>query len=289
MAKQDKPVAAGSALLPTVNKPGTYEWCEEVVECMNMAWRSKETAEVAFLAAVQAAVQYRIWETLSPPPPEEPYTSLENLIRRAADPGQAENMQITIRFSGILENAGAQSGPEEGRGRALPAGTAPMLQTRADVQPSGGAMPRPLTEEDEIALGNALLDQYAAQTAAGGSDLAAAADAMAAAGQAVGLPPAPASQAAPVAPRRSAAERKRDRLERSHPELAEAVDAGEMTLKQAYIEAGIEKANPNLDKLQRLWHSASAEERNRFLDWIGEQETAERRREYEREVYGAGE
>jgi hypothetical protein len=102
----------------------------------------------------------------------------------------------------------------------------------------------------------------------------------------VGLPPGSAASLEPVSPRRTAAERKRDKLERTHPELAEAVDSGEMTLKQAYVEAGIEKANPTLDKLQRLWRTASVEERDRFLNWIEEQEGKERRDAYEREVYG---
>lgn len=282
MAKREKNDLPGSALLPTVGRPGTYEWCQEVVDCLNMAWRSKETAELAFLAAARAAVQYRIWETLSPPPPEEPYTSLEGLIRRTADSGQAENMQIAIRFSGILEGAGLPAESGAGASAARPASAAPPWEMAA-AGPEAAALPpiaRPLTAEDEIALGNALLDRYAGEAGPPAPDPAAAADAMARAGQAMGLP------AAPVSPRRTAAQRKRDKLERVHPELAEAVDAGDITLQQAYVEAGIEKANPNLDKLQRIWRSASADERDRFLNWIEEQEGRERRDAYAREVYG---
>ncbi|HEX9116166.1 MAG TPA: hypothetical protein VGA61_08870, partial [Anaerolineae bacterium] len=223
MAKQKKSSVPGSALLPTVGKPGTYQWCEEVVECLNMAWRSKETAELAFLAAARAAVEFRIWETLSPAPPEEPYTSLEGLIRRTADGGQAENMQIAIRFSGIVEEGDA---PAEG-GRpaaALPAsraaGTPPWEITAAVPGAAGVATPRPLTEDDEIALGSALLDRYAGQ--AGTAD--AAAFGGTGDGLSVGLPAGPGSSAAPVSPRRTAAQRKRDKLDRTYPELAEAVD-----------------------------------------------------------------
>lgn len=297
MAKQKKSSVPGSALLPTVGKPGTYQWCEEVVECLNMAWRSKETAELAFLAAARAAVEFRIWETLSPAPPEEPYTSLEGLIRRTADGGQAENMQIAIRFSGILEDGDA---PAEG-GRpaaALPAssaaGTPPWEITAAvpgvaaAATPAGWqATPRPLTEDDEIALGSALLDRYAGQTGDLGSGVYAGAGMAGDFGSGVGLPTV--EPPAPVSPKRTAAQRKRDKLDRTYPELAEAVDAGEMTLQQAYVEAGIEKANPNLDKLQRVWRSASPDERDRFLNWIGEQEGRERREAYHAEVYGEDE
>jgi hypothetical protein len=95
LSRKDQLPEPDSALLPTVGKPGTFEWCEEVVEVMNAAWRTRETAEQGFLAAVRAAFQYRIWETLSPPRPEEPINSLDGLIRRMADPGQAERRKMS--------------------------------------------------------------------------------------------------------------------------------------------------------------------------------------------------
>ena len=76
--------SAADPLLPTVNEPGTFAWCEEVVDCMNAAWAMREQGEQGFLAAARAALARRIWETLSPPPPQEPYTSFANLIRRVA-------------------------------------------------------------------------------------------------------------------------------------------------------------------------------------------------------------
>jgi hypothetical protein len=100
-----KPNNTIDPLLPTVHEPGTYAWAEEVVECINAAWRSRETGEQAFLAAVRAAVEHQVWEILSPPPPAEPYTNLANLIRRNAEAGQAENMQIVIKYSGLEEQA----------------------------------------------------------------------------------------------------------------------------------------------------------------------------------------
>ncbi len=104
MAKKKE--AQGNPLLPTVNEPGSFAWCEEVVECMNAAWAAREHGEQGFLAAISAALDHRIWETLSPPPPQEPYTSLANLIRRTAPAGQAEAMQLVIKFSGLEENGG---------------------------------------------------------------------------------------------------------------------------------------------------------------------------------------
>jgi hypothetical protein len=278
---------AGSVLLPTVNKPGTYEWCEEVVECMNLGWRSRETAERAFLAAVAAAVQYRIWETLAPPFPEEPYGSLEGLIRRQADPGQAENMQIAIRFSGVLEQAAASpegAGEESGRVKtaALSAGEPSTLQASASVPGPLGQMPdRRLTEEEEIALGNMLLDQYAA---GGEFDPAGLVGVKGPGPEYTPHAPEPAPD---TAPRRTAAQRKRDLLERTHPDLIDAVQAGELTLKQAYVQAGIEKAVPVVDKMQKLWKTASEEDRDRFMAWLEEEEGRQRRREYEEDVYDA--
>jgi hypothetical protein len=286
LAKKDLP-APGSALLPTVAEPGTYEWCEEVVECITAAWRTREGAEAAFLAAVGAAHRYRIWEQLSPPPPEEPITSLDGLIRRVAEPDQAEPMQIAIRFSGVLEEEADRPGRSPAAAN-LAAGGAATGQVSAPA-PGAPSPARALSEEEEIAQGNALLDQYASAppwqpaevTGGSGSEQGGDAASDAAGGFAVGLP-AP----APEAPRRTAAQRKRDRLERTHPELAEAVDSGEMTLKQAYLQAGIEREVRTLDKLQRLWRAASEEERDHFLSWVEQDEGVERRREYERQVYG---
>jgi hypothetical protein len=283
-----KETLPGGALLPTVGEPGTYEWCEEVVECMNAAWRSRETADQGFMAAVRAALQFRIWETLSPPPPAEPYTSLDGLIRRTADEGQAENMQIAIRFSGVLDEARSTTDDEQAPPWAEPAQAAPTRSVAggnlaAAAPGTGGrvnasAPNRPLSEEEEIALGNALLDQFAGQSGVtlptgdqGGDEASYSA-----------MAPGP----APAAPRLSAAQRKRERLERTHPDLAEAVDAGELTLKQAYVQAGIEKEVKTLDKLQRLWRAASEDERDHFLSWIEAEQGIEKRREYEREVYG---
>ena len=252
------------AWLPTVGEPGTREWCEEVVACLNSAWRSREAAERAFLAAARTAIEHRIWETLSPPAPEEPYTSLDSLIRHIADPNQAEPMQIAIRFSNVRgEPAGETTGePVAGAGGA--SASSPPWQDQA----SPDAPSRPLTEAEEIADGNARLARYMAQAGTAGMDVAAlrlAVEGLAAPG---GPPPGETATGG----RRTAAQRKRDRLERVFPDLAQAVDAGEMTLKQAYIEAGIEKEVSILDKLQKLWRNASEAERDRFVAWLDGQE-----------------
>jgi hypothetical protein len=276
-----KNALSGSALLPTVAEPGTHEWCEEVVECMNAAWRTRETSEQAFLAAVRAAAEYSIWETLSPPPPDEPLVSLDGLIRRTAEPGQAENMQIAIRFSGVLQHAPAPNTPGGEPPWSVDAvPVAASARGQMSVAAPGYAPAHPLSEEEEIAAGNALLDQY------GAGLTAVLADPSASGGPEVGL----ASVAPlPVSPRRTAAQRKRDRLERDHPELADAVQAGELTLKQAFVQAGIEKEVRNLDKLQKLWRAASPEERDHFLSWVDAEEGLEQRRAYERAVYGENE
>jgi hypothetical protein len=296
LSRKDQLPAVDDALLPTVGKPGAFEWCEEVIEVMNAAWRTRETAEQGFLAAVRAAFQYRIWETLSPPPPEEPINSLDGLIRRMADPGQAEPMQIAIRFSGVLE----QPAPERGGAAEEAAADAAALSAEAAALsasgparsqaslPVPGAGPagqpkRPMSEEEEVALGNALLDQYADAPPWDASQFPSAGAGPSMVTGAAGSAEGPDDAAGP---RRTAAQRKRDRLERTYPDLAEAVDAGEMTLKQAYVTAGIEKEVRMLDKLQRLWRAASEEERQRFLNWIEQEEGLESRREYEKQIYG---
>ncbi len=96
--------------------------------------------------------------------------------------------------------------------------------------------------------------------------------------------PEPASEATA---RRTPAQRKRDRLERTHPDLADAVQSGELTLKQAYVQAGIEKTVPVIDKMQKLWKVASEEERQRFMNWLAEEDDRQRKRDYEEDVYGA--
>ncbi len=269
--------AASDPLLPVVGVPGTYEWCEEVVECLHAAWRARETSERGFLAAVRAAVEHRIWETLSPPPPHEPYTSLDNLIRRTADEGQAEGMQLVIKFSGILEEA-VRRGAD-----------APPWATAAP--PASAAYGDSDALDPEVALGEALLAQFAAQMGMqpdGDEDLAARRPVGIPSGIQAGAGPEhrAASAASPAEPRMSAAQRKRERLERNHPELVDAVEAGEMSLKQAYVEAGIEKPPRTIDKLQKLWQTASDEERERFLSWLDEQMAKQRKREYQEEVYG---
>jgi hypothetical protein len=201
------------------------------------------------------------------------------MIRRTADAGQAENIQLVIRFSGVLDQDVA---PRQETGtRPAPAAD------DADGDDWTGADP-------EVALGNALLEQFAAQMA-GWTDSD---DADGAERRPVGLPAGQSAadiadaEAAPVQPRASAqprvsaAQRKRERLEASHPELLDAVQAGEMTLKQAYVEAGIEKQVRTIDKLQKLWRAASDEERDRFLSWLQQQAGEQRKREYEQEVYG---
>lgn len=229
-----------AALLPTVHEPGTFAWAEEVVECINTAWRTRETGEQGFFAAVRAAVTHRIWETLSPPPPDEPYTSLANLIRRTAEPGQAENMQIAVRLSGILE-------------------ASPALAAEAPALAPTLSAPFALSDP-ALPAGVSLVDVMAALADAAPPD--------------------------PPAPRISAAQRKRERLERTRPDLLDAVQTGDLTLKQAYVEAGIEKQVSPLDRLQKLWHTLSEEERDRFLGWLKQELQAEQVREYHEDVYG---
>ncbi len=149
----------GDPLLPTVNDPGTFAWCEEVVECMNAAWVAREQGELGFLAAIRAALEHRIWETLSPPPPQEPYTSLANLIRRTAPPGQAESMQLVIKFSGLEDEAAAFLACPRAV-RAAPAAGAEVSAPWADLVPEAG-------EDAEAALGRRILEEFEAQLARG--------------------------------------------------------------------------------------------------------------------------
>jgi HEPN domain-containing protein len=86
----------------------------------------------------------------------------------------------------------------------------------------------------------------------------------------------------------TAAERKREKLAKTHPDLLDAVQAGEMTLKQALVEAGIKKPPQVLDKLQKLWRNASEEEQARFANWVQEQLQRAKKAAYEAEVYGEG-
>ncbi len=59
-----------------------------------------------------------------------------------------------------------------------------------------------------------------------------------------------------------------------------------MSLKQAYVEAGIEKPPQTLDELQKLWRNATEEEQARFAGWVQEQIQKAKKAEYEAEVYG---
>jgi hypothetical protein len=266
----------GDPLLPTVNDPGTFAWCEEVVECINAAWGAREQGELGFLAAVRAALEHRIWETLSPPPPQEPYTSLANLIRRTAPPGQAESMQLVIKFSGLEDEAAAfVSSP-----RAVDAGMAASGEISApwaDLVPEAG-------EDPEAALGRRILEAFEAQMAGRpvgheirlpdgeGEEDAAAASA--------------GTGAASGGARMTPAQRKREKLAQTHPDLLDAVQAGALSLKQAYVEAGIDKPPQTLDRLQKLWRNATEEEQARFAAWVQEQIQKAKKAEYEADVYG---
>ncbi len=86
----------------------------------------------------------------------------------------------------------------------------------------------------------------------------------------------------------TAAQRKREKLAQTHPDLLDAVQAGAMSLKQAYVEAGIDKPPQTLDRLQKLWQNATDEERERFVTWVQEQIQKARKAEYEKDVYGEG-
>ena len=88
------------------------------------------------------------------------------------------------------------------------------------------------------------------------------------------------------AARMTPAQRKREKLAQTHPDLLDAVQAGEMSLKQAYVEAGIEKPPQVLDRLQKLWRNATDEEQARFAAWVQEQIQKARKAEYEADVYG---
>lgn len=262
-------------LLPTVNEPGTYAWCEEVVECMNSAWAMRDQGEQGFLAAARAALASRIWQTLSPPPPQDPYTSFANLVRRTAPPGQAEAMQLVIKFSGMEENAGQSQW-------AVASGAGPRDEVSAPWDDESVAQVGPAGEDPEVALGRKLLEAFEAEMASNG-------------GGEVGLPaeygqgPVTESRSAVGASaRQTAAQRKRDKLAQTHPDLLDAVQAGEMTLKQAYLEAGIEKPPQVLDKLQKLWRNATEEEQARFANWVQEQIQKAKKAAYEDEVYGEG-
>lgn len=258
-------------LLPTVNEPGTFAWCEEVVECINAAWTAREHGEQGFLAAIRAALEHRIWEILSPPPPQEPYTSLANLIRRTAPAGQAESMQLVIKFSALEENA---AGPTSPRSVAMDAGPSGEVSAPwADLVPEAG-------EDAEAALGRRILEEFEAQLARGEIRLPDGPGGDEAGAEAAGA--AGASGPARMTP----AQRKRDKLAQAHPDLLDAVQSGAMSLKQAYVEAGIEKPPQVLDKLQKLWRNASEEEQARFAAWVQEQVQKARKAEYEADVYG---
>jgi hypothetical protein len=270
-----KSVTQGDPLLPTVNEPGTYAWCEEVVECMNAAWAMRDQGEQSFLAAARAALASRIWETLSPPPPQEPYASFANLVRRTAPPGQAEAMQLVIKFSGLEESA-------EQREWTLAAGAPARGEVSAPWDDAPTAEAGREGEDPQIALGRKLLEAFEAEMAAqGGGEVRLPDD--------YGQGPVAESRAAVGASaRQTAAERKREKLAQTHPDLLDAVQAGEMTLKQAYVEAGIEKAPQVLDKLQKLWRNATEEEQARFANWVQEQLQKAKKAAYEAEVYGEG-
>jgi len=62
------------------------------------------------------------------------------------------------------------------------------------------------------------------------------------------------------------------RLRRDRPELAERVEAGELSANAAAVEAGFRRRPTPLDTLRRTWAKASEEERAEFLTWIQQSE-----------------
>ena len=196
-----------------------------------------------------------------------------NLVRRTAPPGQAEAMQLVIKFSGLEE---ATAGEAWAIASAAPG--------RGEVSAPWDDAAAPGNEDPQVALGRKLLEAFEAEMAAAGlpsGEVSLPADygqgAVAESRAAVG-----------TSARQTAAERKREKLAQTHPDLLDAVQAGEMTLKQAYVEAGIEKPPQVLDKLQKLWRNATEEEQARFANWVQEQVQKAKKAAYEAEVYGEG-
>lgn len=58
------------------------------------------------------------------------------------------------------------------------------------------------------------------------------------------------------------------RLHRDHPELAERVEAGELSANAAAIEAGFRKKPTPLDNLKKNWAKASDEDKQAFRSFI---------------------
>ena len=68
-----------------------------------------------------------------------------------------------------------------------------------------------------------------------------------------------------------AADKRRDnaywvgRLEREHPELAKQVARGELTVRQARLQAGLMRQPSGYEKLERAWKTASPDDRRKFI------------------------
>ena len=60
---------------------------------------------------------------------------------------------------------------------------------------------------------------------------------------------------------------KLDVLARKAPEQLERVKAGLVSVRRAYIEAGLEKEPTALEQLKRWWARATASQRRAFLAW----------------------
>jgi hypothetical protein len=63
-------------------------------------------------------------------------------------------------------------------------------------------------------------------------------------------------------------------IKRDHPEIHRRMLAGEFkSVYAAAVEAGIRKQITPLDQLQKAWRKASDDERQSFLEWLGDKGT----------------
>lgn len=61
------------------------------------------------------------------------------------------------------------------------------------------------------------------------------------------------------------------RLHRDRPDLAEKVEAGELSANAAAIEAGFRRKLTRVERMQREWNNATPKERKQILNWLSKQ------------------
>jgi hypothetical protein len=74
-----------------LKKPGSVEWCWQIIYALKSVWDRKVTNEARWLERLKLLEEYDVWKKV---PPENPYGSLDALLKAEIGVGASESKRI---------------------------------------------------------------------------------------------------------------------------------------------------------------------------------------------------